>query len=185
MHFPPHIGMECPSFKNALKLQQNSQWQLWSRHSHCTLLTIHQHSTLHCLHLDFTAARCVPTWNPLLTVSVPNGSDCWEHHVSYLLDGFQCGDCGERCGSHFSNVHIHITAVFADSQHGIFFRNVFGLLDIFRALFNLRLAVHNCVCHCIRVISILLLERRGGGNKSRFWIELKLIPLASPSCSLG
>lgn len=141
-------------------------------------------NTLHCLHLDFTAAWCVPTWNPLLTVSVPNGSDCWEHHVSYLLDGFQCGDCGERCGSHFSNVHIHITAVFADSQHGIFFRNVFGLLDIFRALFNLRLAVHNCVCHCIRVISILLLERRGG-NKSRFWIELKLIPLASPSCSLG
>lgn len=117
----------------------------------------------------------------MCALSASNGSDCWEHHVSYLLDGFQCGDCGERCGRHFPNVHIHITAVFADSQRGIFFRNVFGLFDIFRALFDLRFAVHDCVCHCIQVISVLLLERRraeeGGG--SRFLVELKLTALAS------
>ena len=79
-------------------------------------------------------------------------SDGWHHHGSYLLDGFQSGHCGERCGRHFPDVHIYIAAVFAHCQRGIFLRDVFCLFDIFGGLFNLRLAVHNRVGHCIQVM---------------------------------
>lgn len=93
---------------------------------------------------------CRQDSQPPRSMTVTDGGD----HVSYLLDGFQSGDCGERCGGHFPDVHIHVAAVLADSHRGVFFRNVFGLFDIFRGLFNLRLAVHSRVGHCIQVVLI-------------------------------
>lgn len=106
--------------------------------------------------MHFTAVQCVPSHpcactqdtQSICPVTVTDGGD----HVSYLLDGFQSRNGGEGCGRHFPDVHVHVAAVLADSQRGIFFRNVFGLFDIFSGLFNLRLAVHNRVGHCIQVV---------------------------------
>lgn len=109
-----------------------------------------QCNAYHSSHVPVYSSRC------LLALAASGPSCSGEHHVSYLLDGFQCGHCGERCGGHFTNVHVHIAAVLADSQNWIFFRNVFSLFDIFSGLFNLRLAVHNRVGHRIQVILILL-----------------------------
>lgn len=68
---------------------------------------------------------------------------------SHLLDGFQSGHCGERGGRHLSHVHVHVAAVLADGQRGVFLRDVLRLLDIFGGLFNLRFGVHDRVCHRI------------------------------------
>lgn len=82
--------------------------------------------------------------------------------VSYLLDGFESRDCGERCGRHFPHIHVHVAAVLAHGQRWIFFRHVLGLFDIFRGLFHLRLAVDNRVGHFIQVMSIPLAENCEG-----------------------
>lgn len=111
---------------------------------HCTALPVLAVAVLHC---STVRTSCTLSVRPM---AVTDG----EHHVSYLLDGFQSGDCGERCGRHFPDIHVHITAVFADSHRRIFFRDVFRLFDIFRGLFHLRLAVDNRVGHCIQVIVI-------------------------------
>lgn len=84
------------------------------------------------------------------------------HRDSYLLDGFESRDCGERRGRHFPHVHVHVAAVLAHGQRWIFFRHVLGLLDIFCGLFHLRLAVDNRVGHFIQVMSIPLAENCGG-----------------------
>lgn len=73
-----------------------------------------------CAAVYFTAVQCVPLSVPVYSshrlLALAAGAD-GEHHVSYLLDGFQSGHCGERCGGHFTNVHVHVAAVFADSHH--------------------------------------------------------------------
>lgn len=69
---------------------------------------------------------------------------------SHLLDGFQSGHCSERGGRHLSHVHVHVAAVLADGQRGVFLRNVLSLLDIFGGLFHLRFGVHDRVCHRIQ-----------------------------------
>lgn len=80
------------------------------------------------------------------------------HHVPYLLHGFQRRDCGESCGGHLPDVHVHVAAVLADGQRGIFLRHVLGLLHIFSALLNLRLAVHGRVCHRIHWAELKVTE---------------------------
>lgn len=116
------------------------------------------------LHLAVPALHCGTVRSASLrTPPAANDSRWWRaSRFSYLLDGFEGRDCGERRGRHFPHVHVHVAAVLAHGQRWIFFRHVLGLFDIFCGLFHLRLAVDNRVGHFIQVMSIPLAKNRGG-----------------------
>lgn len=133
-------------------------WVLLLQHRIVTGDTSDPVRTLRCQR--FTAVQCVP---PAYSRCLRPMTDAdGGHHGSYLLDGFESRDCGERCGWHFLHIHVHVAAVLAHSQRWIFFRHVLGLFDIFCGLFHLRLAVDNGVGHFIQVMSIPLAENCGG-----------------------
>lgn len=121
------------------------------------------------LHLAVPVLHCgtARSSSLLRPMTAANGG----HRGSYLLDGLERRDCGERRGRHLPHVHVHVAAVLAHGQRWIFFRHVLGLFDIFRGLFHLRLAVDNRVGHFIQVITIRLAENCGGAGGCRLFLE--------------